>query len=805
MQIPGYRIIRKINQGGMSSVYLAIQLSVGREVALKVMSPALNSDPVFSERFQREANIVGQLSHPHIVSIYDIGRHENLNYIAMDYLAGGSIHDKMASGISAQEALRITGEVAKALDHAHEKGYIHRDIKPENILFREDGSAVVTDFGVAKTVSSASRMTNAGTVVGTPHYMSPEQTRGKPVDGRADIYSLGVVFYEMLTGRVPYQAEEAVAVAVKHLTAPIPRLPVQYQPYQKILDKLLAKDPEDRFQRGRDLVQAIDALDGPAGLPRDLLTNTDSSSRVQILSLLKALLSTTYHALTMVLHQYLGWLKSIRWTPQRGLYRHPDTSVTEVKNFPDERLSEQATLISTRVQQAAHFQPLFPGTRRLARGLTLVLFLGIIWGAFALTLQRFDIPGERFLPDAVHRSALATAALLTTGEPVVEEEEEHPEDLRAVLPRPSAPERAAVQNFQEGMQLLFGAEFLGNPQRVLDSTPNLVSALSNDVPVAAPPPRYALRVNPVPKNARVRILNITERYFPGIEVVPGRYHLEITHPGYDRQTQWVEIDSEPLTVDVRLLRTPVAGATFHNSLADGGRGPEMVIIPQGRFTLGSRLDTNTMPEREVRIGQPFGMSKYEVTFAEYDRFARATGRRLPDDKSWGRDNRPVINVSWHDAQAYVEWLSEQTGARYRLPTEAEWEYAARGGEDSIFWWGEDRDEARGRANCRRGCQSDYAGVFTSKTAPVGSYPENNFGLHDTAGNVAEWVQDCYQNHHLDARRDGRSVELDSCRERTIRGGSKNSSVGRISNHARKGHNANGREDYIGIRVVVELY
>lgn len=812
MQIPGYRIIRKINQGGMSSVYLAIQLSVGREVALKVMSPALNCDPVFSERFQREANIVGQLSHPHIVSIYDIGRHENYNYIAMDYLAGGSIHDRMASGISAQEALRITGEVAKALDHAHQKGYIHRDIKPENILFREDGSAVVTDFGVAKTVRSASRMTNAGTVVGTPHYMSPEQTRGKPVDGRADIYSLGVVFYEMLTGQVPFQAEEAVAVAVKHLTAPIPRLPSQYQPYQKIIDKLLAKEPEDRFQRGRDLVRAIDALEGSAGLPADLLTSTDSS-RVQILSLLKALLSTTYQAAAALGRQYLNWLKSLRWTPRRGLYRHPDTSVTEIRSIPNARLSEQATVISTRIQQAAHFQPLFPRTRRLAQGLTLAVFLGIIWGAFALSVERFDIPGERFLPDAVLRGALATAALLTTNE-----SDTAPE--AAVNSSASQPlgQMVTAESLQDGLQILLGADSAPRPAPSSEPIPTLISALpeitrrndpsvsaDDEVPVAAPPPRHALRVNPVPENARVRILNITERYFPGIELLPGRYHLEITHPGYDSQSQWVEIDDEPLSVDVRLLRTPVPGATFRNNLANGGQGPEMVIVPAGRFTLGSRLDSNTMPEQQVRIRQPFGISRYEITFADYDRFARATNRRLPDDKSWGRDNQPVINVSWYDAQAYVQWLSEQTGARYRLPTEAEWEYAARGGAPNVFWWGEEPDDAHGRANCRRGCQSEYAGVFTSRTAPVGSYPENNFRLHDTAGNVSEWVQDCYQNHHLDARTDGRAVETEDCRERTVRGGSKNSSVARIANHARKGHNASSREDYIGIRVVVDLY
>src|SRR5690606_19431386 len=261
MQIPGYRIIRKIAQGGMSTVYLAIQISVGRVVALKVMSPALNGDPTFSERFQREANIVGQLSHPNIVSIYDIGRHNSLNYIAMDYLPGGSIHDKMLTGINEELALRILREIASALDHAHSKGYVHRDIKPENILFRDDNSAILTDFGFARALLGGARHTHAGTVVGTPHYMSPEPTRGKTVDARSDLYSLGIVFFEMLTGSVPYQGEEPVTIALKHLASPIPTLPQTSMHLQPILDKLLNKEPDKRYQRGNELVADLEALE----------------------------------------------------------------------------------------------------------------------------------------------------------------------------------------------------------------------------------------------------------------------------------------------------------------------------------------------------------------------------------------------------------------------------------------------------------------------------------------------------------------------------------------------------------------
>ncbi|HEX7763723.1 MAG TPA: serine/threonine-protein kinase, partial [Cellvibrio sp.] len=323
LHIPGYRVVRKINQGGMSTVYLAIQISVGRVVALKVMNPQLTSDPAFSERFQREATIVGQLSHPNIVAIYDIGRHEDLNYIAMDYLPNGSVHDRMATGLNGEEVLRITREVASALDHAHEKGYVHRDIKPENILFRTDNSAVLSDFGVARGLSNNSRMTHVGTVVGTPHYMSPEQTKGNSVDGRSDLYSLGVVFYEMLTGSLPYQGEEAVTIALKHISAPIPKLPLQYLAYQKILDKLLAKDPEQRFQRGRDLIQAIDELEKHYHAPA---ASSVHPTDLTVITLARALASATVNAARW------RWNKvcALRWSPSRGFYSRQSAKITEI-------------------------------------------------------------------------------------------------------------------------------------------------------------------------------------------------------------------------------------------------------------------------------------------------------------------------------------------------------------------------------------------------------------------------------------------------------------------------------------------
>ena len=791
MQIPGYRIIRKINQGGMSTVYLAIQLSVGREVALKVMSPALNADPVFSERFQREANIVGQLSHPHIVSIYDIGRFKNLNYIAMDYLAGGSVHDKMTSGLSGNEALRITEEIANALDHAHDKGYIHRDIKPENILFREDDASILSDFGVAKTVSSASNMTNAGTVVGTPHYMSPEQARGKPIDGRSDLYSLGVVFFEMLTGSVPYRADEAVAIAIKHLTAPIPKLPPQFSLFQPFFNKLLAKEPNDRFQRGREVVEAIQNIQGVArsGNNPRYLTETEPTA-IQIMSLFKALVLTSYAAISGQLSIALHWLLSWRWTPKRSIYRHPKVTITEIKTSSATAEDDRATVVSTRVQKAAHYQSIEnKKVGRIFRVTSFVLLMGVIWGALSMSLNRFDIPGETQLPQSLLSASASTERWITStlfSETSQTSAEVPTADTTAAtsgLTTPTATQPSADETVSSA-----------------DTEPQKVDPKPQPKPPA--PPRFELSVNAAPIDAKVRILNIAETYYTGIPLLPGRYHIEVSSKGYDLQTQWIEINHEKINLDISLRKTPVPGATFANTLDNGAKGPSMVIVPAGNFNMGSAGKASTSPPRKVRFKHPFAVSQYEITFADFEQFSRATNRSVPNDNRWGKGSRPVINVSWQDARDYVSWLRKTTGSKYRLPTESEWEYVARAKTKSDYWW---NSEDQKMANCRRGCGSQFSNLFRTKTAPVGSYKSNRFKVFDTAGNVGEWVADCYQDHYIGAPIDGSAVAVNDCQARSVRGGSIKNIFEELKNHSRDKRAPNSGYSDVGFRVVVDLY
>ena len=277
IEIPGYRLLQTLGRGGMATVYLAVQESVQREVALKVMSTTLLGDAQFGERFLREARIAAKLRHPNVVQVHDVGIAGEHHYIAMEYLPGGPVLGRSGVPRDPAFALRVTREMASALNYAGARGIVHRDIKPDNILLREDGAAVLTDFGIARA-SDNSRMTRTGAIIGTPHYMSPEQARGLPLDGRADLYSLGIVLHELLIGRVPYQADDSLAVGIMHITAPLPRLGENLADLQPLLDRMLAKDAAHRVQTGAELVAAIEQIER-----KHLASALPSASATQVL------------------------------------------------------------------------------------------------------------------------------------------------------------------------------------------------------------------------------------------------------------------------------------------------------------------------------------------------------------------------------------------------------------------------------------------------------------------------------------------------------------------------------------------
>ncbi|MDX1698663.1 MAG: serine/threonine-protein kinase, partial [Thiohalobacterales bacterium] len=252
IKIPGYKIIKPIAEGGMAAVYLAEQQSLGRRVVLKLLK---KFDDVYqSARFVTEGRIIASLNHRNIITIHDIGVIGERHYIAMEFLEGGDLEMRNLEGMSVDAALDLVETIGDCLDFLHRKNIIHRDIKPANILFHSDGTPVLTDFGVAKQQEADAKLTRDGTTLGSPYYISPEQAECKPVDGRSDIYSLGIVLYEMLTGAKPYQGESDIQVIISHLSDPVPSLPPRLGQYQELIDRMIAKSPADRFATAADLV-----------------------------------------------------------------------------------------------------------------------------------------------------------------------------------------------------------------------------------------------------------------------------------------------------------------------------------------------------------------------------------------------------------------------------------------------------------------------------------------------------------------------------------------------------------------------
>jgi serine/threonine-protein kinase len=276
-----YEILDRIAEGGMSTVYRARRRPDGRIVALKVLREPYAADREFVERFAREARAAEALQHPNIVRVYESGREGDVYFIAMEYVDGTDLkgHLRRVGRLAADDAERIAVAACHALEYAHHEGIVHRDIKPQNILIASDGTVKVADFGIARAVSAAT-ITQPGTVLGTVQYLAPEQARGAPVGRASDIYALGAVLYEMLTGRLPFDGESPIAIVLKHLREPPPR-PRAVQPdvplrLEGIVLKAMAKRPEDRYRSAREMAED---LSGTAEQWRDVVEEVEGATR----------------------------------------------------------------------------------------------------------------------------------------------------------------------------------------------------------------------------------------------------------------------------------------------------------------------------------------------------------------------------------------------------------------------------------------------------------------------------------------------------------------------------------------------
>jgi len=281
-QLGPYQIVAPLGEGGMAAVYKAYQAGMDRHVALKVLPRQLANDPQFAARFQQEAQVIARLQHPHILPVFDYGADTEYTYIAMPFVESGALSDLLrGEPLPFGQIKTLVSQIGDALDYAHTRGIVHRDVKPSNVLVDERGNCLLTDFGIAKIVEGeggAAKLTGTGGVVGTPAYMSPEQGKGEKVDARSDIYSLGVLLYEMATGRVPFNAETPIGIVFKHIQDPPPSTresnPAISDELEAVIAKALAKSPDDRYATAGEMVLALQTAlaDSTAELPTPTLT-----------------------------------------------------------------------------------------------------------------------------------------------------------------------------------------------------------------------------------------------------------------------------------------------------------------------------------------------------------------------------------------------------------------------------------------------------------------------------------------------------------------------------------------------------
>lgn len=736
MKIPGYQIEGEIGHGGMATVYQAVQTSLERTVALKVMAPALAADTTFGERFQKEAKTVASLTHPNILAIHDIGAVGPYNYIAMEYVSGGDLKECIRKGLSPDQALEVVKQVADALEHAHKQGIVHRDIKPENILFREDGTVVLTDFGIAKSVDATTQMTATGMSIGTPRYMSPEQAQGKSgLDGRSDLYSLGVVLFEALTGKAPFDAETPVGIALKHVQAEIPKLPAQLAKYQPLIDRLMAKTPDDRYHTGSHLIADIARIQSGKKLSRPADTRhreeKPKSGGLKWLAM----------ALVLAVIAAAGVYLAIG-TPQRGAAPAP----------ADREAPPRFTVPHTAVQQPSRPAATPPPQ------------------------------AEPAPPAATHPSATAANAAAqkqATIQTLLTAAKQDLSALRLTSPKGSN----AAEKYRQVLTLDAGnTDAQQGLARIVEKYVTLcdeaISTLSFD-------------------RADEYLDSAAQFNLKSDQIAAARRRVTIAREAHARKALTAQRPAPALPPTAAPTAGPNHGGRFSNTL-----GMNFIYIAAGSFTMGSPKDeaerNRDETQYKVTLSKGYWLQTTEVTQAQW---AALMGRNPSHFK--GTD-LPVEGVSWEDVQQFIDKLNRKQGPKFtvRLPSEAEWEYAARAGTATAFAFGKCLSTTQANfigSAPLKGCKKEG---YLKKTVPTGSLAPNRWGFFDMHGNVHEWCQDWLGPYPPKAATDPAGPAKG--RYKVIRGGSWRKGAADCRSAARYRYGPKRRSSSVGFRLAGDM-
>ncbi|MFC1650241.1 SUMF1/EgtB/PvdO family nonheme iron enzyme [Candidatus Latescibacterota bacterium] len=781
-----YEIIRELGRGGMAIVFLAKDKRLEREVALKLLPEEFHHDESFRTRFIREARVSAKLSHPNIIQIHDVNEVGDFTYFSMSYIEGVPLATLIKKGDTFDPKVisRLAIHVCFALQQAHEKNVIHRDIKPENILINKKRMPIVVDFGIAKALSEA-KLSQTGMLIGTPHYMSPEQIKTGNVDGRSDLYSLGILLYEMAAGKTPFQGLDPTSL-MYHQVNEIPPAPHEVndkipEEFSDLIMKTLEKNPDDRYQTaaalGKALHQFMQGADtsvpksGEAGKKK---TSPAGSSK-------KAASVSSGASETIV-----------AGADENGPQDRDKDSADSIGD------TLVAPKISGKKKSKAHDKEVDESKSGI----------GVIAGAVGVVsiLIIVGLLGMQFLKNddaPISDNLSAQKQTVEETQPVQESttSEAVPEKTETA---PQSPSKSTASTQ------------VSQPKR--DITPDPVKTeISKSPTVNRPETR---RVEQIPSRAVPEESSPTTSPARSVQTQPEREIAKVPEPEPEvESTRSATVQKESTTT------SPPAKAAEEKQVASVPRSktetptpvrvPARVVekpqesparsvasitwmsIPRGTFEMGDAQgdmpdEMMNRPVHRVTLSN-FEMSRDEVTVEQYAVFIRNTNH--PSPTNWQIQikfpKRPVVFVSWDDAVAFAKWVGG------RLPTEAEWEYAARGSLKGMRYpWG--NNPAATRANFNNQWEDGKGWIRYLKDA--GSYPPNKYGLNDMAGNVYEWCHDWF-GPYSDRLTTNPAGASSSNYGRVVRSGGWNSGSKFIRNSVRGGINPGDKHPHTGFRVV----